>query len=419
MINVLHLTAHLGGGVGRALAALVRCTVKAGFPVHHDFVCFEELEKSSFADEIRREGSTVSVGLSPEQLAERIQMADVVQLEFWNHPATIGALCKLSPLTRARLVVWCHVSGLHTPVIPSGLAELAHRFVFTSTCSLEAPVSPGALLSVISSSGGFEHVPYVQRVGNLSLGYVGSLQFSKLHPSYVDLVKGIELPISMVGDPVTRTSLEAQARKAGRIGLFDFRGYRSDVAAELGAIDVMLYLLNPEHYGTTENALLEAMASGCVPIVLDNPAERTIVRHAETGFVVRDAVEVAAVVKILSVDRARFACMSEAAAHDVRMRFSPEVTARQLTEVYRQVVQLEPRPLSFERIFGRTPHEWFRSCQDPKIFGLDGTVRIPESLNERVTLFEKTKGSAFHFHDVYPDDALLSQWVDGLLGVSW
>ena len=121
------------------------------------------------------------------------------------------------------------------------------------------------------------------------MGYFGSLNFAKLHPHYVDFLAAVDKPgltVRLIGDLTNRDILERQSALIGREGMFEFRGYSTDIAAELKAINVLAYLLNPEHYGTTENALLEAMAVGIVPIVLDNPAERHIIEDNRTGLIV-------------------------------------------------------------------------------------------------------------------------------------
>ena len=422
MIRVLHLTAHLGGGVGRALSALSLAAAAAGRPTRHDFVTLEVPEKRAFADRITGLGGAVHVRPSASRLAELVADADVVQLEYWNHPATLAALCSLPEALPTRLVVWSHVSGLHSPVVPSALVMAAHRFIFTSPCS------PGASgrhphVDVVASSGGFDHLPEARLrepapARRLRMGYAGTLSFSKLHPQYADLVADIAAPgtsVRLIGDDTNREALQARARERGRPDLFEFRGYREDVASELGALDVLLYLLNPRHYGTTENALLEAMALGVVPIVLDNPVERLIVRHGETGFVARTGGDAAACAARLATEPDLLARLGTAAAADVRSRFAPARTEAQLDRHYNEVMALPPREVRFRDIFGDTPAEWFRRTQeDPSAFGTDGSVRLPGSDDERAGLAEPTKGSIHHFYRLFPADPLLARWAAAL-----
>jgi glycosyltransferase involved in cell wall biosynthesis len=422
VIRVLHLTAHLGGGVGRALSALCVAAAAAGRATRHDFVTLEAPEKRAFAERITGLGGAVHVQPSAARLAELLAAADVVQLEYWNHPATLAALCSLPEGLRMRLVVWSHVSGLHSPVVPAALVAAAHRFIFTSPCS------PGASdrhpsVDVVASSGGFDHLPETRPrepvPGRpLRMGYAGTLSFSKLHPQYAELVAASVprgAPVRLIGDEASREALEARARAVGRPDLFEFRGYREDVASELGALDVLLYFLNPRHYGTTENALLEAMALGVVPIVLDNPVERLIVRHGETGFVSRTGADVAACVARLATEPELLPRLGAAAAADVRSRFDPARTEAQLDRHYREVMALPPRHVPFRDVFGDTPAEWFRRTQeDPSTFGADGSVRVPESDDARASLVEPTKGSVHHFYRHFPGDPLLARWAAAL-----
>ena len=233
----------------------------------------------------------------PVRLNEAISAADIVQLEWWHHPVVAGWLCSgIHP--EMRLVIWSHVSGLHPPEILPGFVDIPHRFLFTSPCSLEHPslahrfLRPDPKYDAVFSSGGFDDFPEPPRrtyAGPTRAGYVGTLNFAKLHPRFLDYIAAVNVPgftVALVGDPTTAAALQAQAGRLGITDSLEIRGYKSDVIGELARFDIFPYLLNPLHYGTTENALLEAMAMGVVPIVLDNPAERHIVRNGETGLII-------------------------------------------------------------------------------------------------------------------------------------
>lgn len=424
-MQVLHITAHLGGGVGKALSGLVAQASISGSGVKHLIVCLEENEKSQFVDQVRRYGAEVIVCPTMDRLEKLMEDSDIVQLEWWNHPATIKYLCSLS-VPPIWLLTWCHTSGLHNPIIPKQLILASHIFLFTSRCSFEAnevkSLVPelGDRLGVVYSSGGFSGLPEVrpEANGNISVGYVGSMNFAKLHPHYVNYLAAVEIPgfrVKMIGDLINVDVLNKQCDSLGKAGMLEFRGYSTDVASELASINVLAYLLNPEHYGTNENALLEAMAIGIVPIVLDNPAERQIVDDHSTGLIVRSPGEFAEAIQWLSNnpdDRQR---LGSQAAKSVRERFSVGKVEASLNSHYQEILAMEKRKIVFSEIFGADPAEWFLSCQgDKSIFAEDGCIHSDISVPLSYGLFEKSKGTVFHFNKYFPDNLKLRLWAKNL-----
>lgn len=425
MITVLHITPHLGGGVGKALSGLIAQSNASDTPVRHVVACLEKPEKNQFLDRIRDGGGEVIIAPDLSRLDELVFKSDIVQLEWWNHPATIECLCSMAPQP-IRLLVWCHVSGLHNPIIPPKLMEVSNRFLFTSPCSFEArevaslTARLGSRLAVISSGGGFSDFPEPgdNDMPPLSVGYMGSLNFAKLHPDYVDFLSAVKLSdfkVRLIGDLLNRKILEWQSNQAGQVGMLDFRGYTTDVATELSAINVLAYLLNPHHYGTAENALLEAMSMGIVPIVLDNPAERNIVEHLRTGLVVRSPGEFADAIEWLNNNPADRSRIGMQAAASVRERFSLERMGVSFRAHYEEVMCEQKQIVSFQDVFGTTPDEWFLSCQsEPEIFGEDGKICLPTGNLSSYNLLEKTKGSVFHFLEHFPDVVRLQAWAKNL-----
>ena len=424
-MQVLHLTAHIGGGVGKALSGLIAQVSISGSGVKHLIVSLEEPEKSQFVDLVRGYGCKVIVRPNMDSLDKLIRDSDIVQLEWWNHPATIKYLCSLS-IPPIWLLTWCHTSGLHNPIIPKQLILASHIFLFTSRCSFEAnevkSLVPelGDRLGVVSSSGGFSGLPEVRPEANenISVGYVGSMNFAKLHPHYVNYLAAVELPgfkVKMIGDLINVDVLNKQCDSLGKAGILEFRGYSTDIASELASINVLAYLLNPEHYGTNENALLEAMAMGIVPIVLNNPAELQIVDDHNTGLIVSSPAEFAEAIQWLSNnpdDRQR---LGSQAAKSVRERFSAEKMEASLNEHYQAILSMEKRKIVFPEIFGADPAEWFLSCQgDKSIFAEDGSIHLDDNTSLSYGLFEKSKGTVFHFSEYFPDDLKLKLWAKNL-----
>ncbi|MBH0197323.1 MAG: glycosyltransferase family 4 protein, partial [Nitrospira sp.] len=388
MINLLHITAHLGGGVGKVLARLAAESRRRQDGIRHTVVCLEAIEKTQFVEQFQSQGGQIVICPSPQELDRQIRLADIVQLEWWHHPVVAGWMCS-GELPPMRLIVWSHVSGLHAPAIPPAFAATPHRFLFSSPCSLEHRALAGLKrrvgerLGVVVSSGGFADMPAPadrSPGGPLRVGYLGTLNFAKLHPRILDFVAAVRLPdfrLALVGDPTTGARLLEAAASSGCEQRLDVRGYTTDSAQELASFDVLAYLLNPLHYGTAENALLEAMAMGVVPIVLNNPAERYVVQHMETGIVVQGPEEFADALDWLASHHVERARLSANAAATVRAAFAIERTADSLQAQYQAVLAEDKRAFDFRPIFGQEPADWFRSCQGDEVwrFCNDGDSR--------------------------------------------
>ncbi len=421
-IRVLHITAHLGGGVGKVLSRLVEESARSRDGVRHTIAALEAPEKFQFADHVRAHGGKLLICPSQEELTEHIAQADVVQLEWWHHPA-VAAWLGSGKLPAMRLIVWSHVSGLHVPELTLAFVAAPARFLFSSPCSWSHPrlaALDGEIqqrVDAVFSSGGFDDLPPPpERAygGSLRVGYLGTLNFAKLHPRLLDFVSAVEQPdfrLALVGDPTTGTALLEEAARRGLSDRLELRGYRTNVAAELAGFDVLAYLLNPLHYGTTENALLEAMAMGVVPVVLNNPAERHLVRHDETGLVVNGPAEFAVALERLAVQPDERLRLSLAASRDVRERFAASRTSVSLLGHYRAALRDEKRTWDFRPIFGEAPADWFRACQGSEAwrFRDNGTVDLDN--DPPAFLFEHNKGSVFHYHRVFPDDRRLADWT--------
>lgn len=421
MIRLLHITAHLGGGVGKVLSQLVEQSSHTEQEIAHTIVCLEAPEKMQFAAPIQARGTELLICPPPSVLAKRIDDADIVQVEWWHHPA-VAAWLGHGRLPAMRLVVWSHVSGLHIPALTPAFVTAPARFIFSSPCSAKAPQLQGLNATdwqrtgTVFSSGGFDDLPPPPERpndGSLRTGYVGTLNPAKLHPAFLDFVAAVERPdfrIELIGDPAPGASLLADARQRGLDMRLNFQGYRTDIAIALSELDILAYPLNPLHYGTTENALLEAMAMGVVPIVLDHPAERCLVDHGQTGLIVRNPTEFAEAIRFLETHPQDRHDLSAQAAQTIRQRFSIDNTHRNLLTHYATVMTEPKREYNFAPIFGTSPADWFRSCQGDQAYRFhdDGSVDLSGDLPH--ALRENSKGSVSHFARSFPEDIRLRHW---------
>ena len=150
-MKILHIAAHLGGGIGKAHAAMA-----PHFPrdVEQTFAVLEPPIDTRHVDAIRATGGRV-VFAQPSLAAQFAREADVVQIEFWGHPVLDAILKGWRWPSGPPSVCWCHVSGMHAPFVSKTLIACVDRFVATS------PITRAALpvvkdMQVINSGFGFD-----------------------------------------------------------------------------------------------------------------------------------------------------------------------------------------------------------------------------------------------------------------------
>ncbi|WP_137156836.1 glycosyltransferase [Rhizobium sp. FKL33] len=400
-MNILHVTAHLGGGVGKAHAAL-----SAAMPpsIRRTYLLLEEARDRRYADEIADHGVEVRMARGLNDIAAQAAQADIVQVEFWNHPRLYECLASdlLPPM---RSVFWSHVSGLFRPVIDSRLFETVHRFVFTTPASLALgralPESVKARLSSIGSGFGFENRGETAPPDGAPICYLGTVDFVKMHPGLFDAIDGMRYDaiVAIWGAVDPEGDVAARARAMRRPERVMFMGQTDDPRAALSASRIFFYLLQPDHYGTAENALIEAMSLGLVPVVLANPAEQAIVTHGGDGLVAGSVADCAALLDGLLDDPARCAALGRVAAERAKS-FSAERSADAFLRLWSEVLREDKRKPDFAAIIGATPLDWLRSTQ-----GRAETSGKP-------TAERAAKGTLAHFRAAFPDHSCWTE-LDG------
>jgi len=404
-MKILHVTPHLGGGVGKAHAAL-RGTLPAG--AEQTFILLEAPRDRRHVDAIARSGARIVTAANLDHVADLARQADIVQFEFWNHPRLFECLARCA-FPAMRSVFWSHISGLSPPLIPPGLMLEAMRFVFTTEASrYSASVAllsdaARARLAVINSGCGFVggEKPRPARRDIPIIAYLGTVDFVKMHSGFFDVIDRLDgdVRVSVWGaaDPAVR----ARARTMRHPECVTFHGHTADPAAALAAAEIFFYPLQPNHYGTAENALIEAMSLGLVPVVMDNAAERTIVRDGHSGFVARSIEQAAPLLQSLLSSpelRGRF---SRNAADAVAQSRTPERSAQDFMILWLGMLSQAPRHCDFRSALGDSPADWFAATQ-----------RLPgvkwEILKAKDSL-QASKGTLAHFESVFAGDASLAR----------
>lgn len=315
-MRILHIAAHLGGGIGKAHAAIASELPR---DIERTFLLLEEPIDRRYADAVALRGARVIVERDPSRIRSLALQSDIVQLEYWGHPL-LDEYAHFAFVPGVKTVCWCHVSGLFPPALPTFLA--ADRLVLTSDISLPAvPLPVRDKTAVISSGFGFAGLGWQSQPPQRkpAIAYLGTVDFKKLHREIFDAVDAFDDDMAPVSAPVSLwghisrdvAACAAAMRHPERIVL---RGHTLDPVSALAEADIFFYPLRPDHYGTGENALVEAMSMGLVPVVLDNPAETKIVTHGKSGFVAHTIDECVSYLKRLVRARSLREAMGASAA---------------------------------------------------------------------------------------------------------
>jgi len=407
-MRILHVTPHLGGGVGKAHAAL-RSALPA--EIEQTFVLLEAPRERRYANALEQGGARVVIAQSLDQVAQLAAAADIVQFEFWNHPRLFECLARCR-FPAMRSVFWSHISGVQTPVIPPVLMQEAMRFVFSTEASLDtaavaclsAPAKGN--LKVINSGFGFAgpHRRRPARAGKSAIAYLGTVDFVKMHPGFfeaVDRLAGDDIRVSVWGDADPSGPVAARAQTMRHPERVILHGATADPQAALSAADIFFYPLQGDHYGTAENALVEAMSLGLVAVVLDNAAEMAIVRDRETGFVARSIAECVSLLQMLLVSPDLRDAISRNAAAAVAQERTPQRSAQDFMILWLGLLAKPARHCDFRAALGDDPADWFLATQ-----------RLPGAAWSRARwkrAQQPSKGTLAHFESVFAGDASLAR----------
>ena len=356
------------------------------------------------------------------RLGEEIAAADVVHLHFWNDPEAYEFL--EADLPAMRLVVWSHVAGRHPPqlVIPE-LADAADRLVAACPLTLE----PGLELEVIMPMADTEPLLSLERAPRetFDVGYIGTVDFFKLHPGYVDMSARVRAPNSrflVAGSGGGFAELAAQAERLGVRERFEFLGWLRDVPSVLARLDVFGYPLREENTSTGELVLQEAMAAGVPPVVLPHGAPGRIVRHEETGLIAEGPEEYARAIDHLYDHPRERARLGRQAREHARRKWSSARMQARWEEVYGELLERPKRPpgprLSggddsgaqrFVRSLGSTSPQFATSLTgDDQDRVLAAEQEIGAS---RHGLDSANAGGVLHYRLRYPNDPHLRLWA--------
>ena len=444
MSKIIHVVTHLGGGVGRVLTNIARQSALIG-DYDHEILCLDYLSPTA-KKLVKETGVVVKAEVNYEDIHNEVEEADIVQLDWWNHPLLYRFLCS-AKLPAIRLLVYSHVSGYYPPfVLTREIIDFSDMFVASTpyTCDHHIIQSiPEEIkrtkIRVVFVSGGISRVAGVTPKAHrgFNVGYIGTVDFCKMHPDFVKVSSSIEIPeVTFIvcgggmEDILRRQALELNAKER-----FEFMGYVEDIRPILEVLDVFGYPLCREHYGTGEQALLEAMGAGVPPVVFPHGAEKYIVENNKTGIIVDSGTEyIAAIEYLYRYPQERMRLGSNAREYATKY-LGVDKTVKKFSEIYDELLAKPKRERTFKKRFLPVRHIY--SCShsmgsDVFISSLGDSARefivsvTSESIDELFRAEEtiancapamraETRGSVFHYSRVFPDDVWLKFWAGLIL----
>lgn len=431
--SILHIAPHYGGGVGTVIRSLISASSGSG-RFCHGLAALETLNPrmTSWCHEnkiFHLENSWNALSC----LFKHMERYDIVHLHWWNHPLINGFL-RLPDLPKMRTVLWSHVNGMHAPqfffkplINFPDFFVLATPYSRESICLKQLNKTEKTKLRIIRS---IADIP-AQNEKNTSFedqffaGYIGTVDYAKMHKDFISIWEktGIQNSRLIVCGGPSEKALQKEVLERGVAHLFDIRGQVKDAAPIFSHLKVFVYPLNNTHYGTGEQVLIEAMAFGSVPVVMNNGCEGSLIKNGKTGIIANDTKQFVQAVQYLKNNPQIREKMAAAGKEYVRKRLGIKKNIEQWHRLYKCLLRVEKRTHLLKLIPIKTlPDKSPTSLLMLNSYGFSKTGLLLQSLINSETQWEKedlcelppacfatTRGSPFHYRKMLPTDDSLDR----------
>lgn len=423
-MRIVHITTHMGGGAGNAIANMIR-TSQAN---QHKLICLQIGQKRQYIEKCAETGMEIWEEPENHIIQQVIEWADVVVIHWWHHPLMCRFLAEF-PAHPVRMVLWVHISGCSYPVLQFAFADLFDCIFFTTPFSYdnrewgeEERKRIRQKSDIVYGLGDMSCIrqkqDYRQLAGRFTIGYIGTFAKAKLHPKFLDfcgeIIKRVpEVNFLMVGDLNDSEWLMQEIERHQLEAFFCFTGYCTDISVKLNEMDIFAYPLNPKHFGTTENVILEAMFAGLPVVLLEQSTEKYIVTNKKDGFLVRSKEEYGEAVWDLYRSRRLREHIGKAARETILRKYNAEKNCQVFEKGIQNVLRNEKHLFECVSICGSQPSEWLRYGMDRKTRSwfenwVNSRQREIEKAEEcPEILLGKSKSSIEQFYELYPEDSML------------
>ncbi|MCR5701981.1 MAG: glycosyltransferase family 4 protein [Lachnospiraceae bacterium] len=421
--KILHITGYMGdAGIGKAISGMVLNDLEN----EHIILC---LEKTINRNEMEKcINNKICVIESPERktVKSEIENADIVIIHWWQYPLMCEFLADF-PMVECRTILWSHVSGCNYPFLSFDFANKFDYIFFTSPFSYENTIWNDYQLRTIKQKSeivyGLSDIK-IEKVKKeysnnkiITIIYVGTFTKSKINGCFSEICNAIiennkNVRFVMLGDDERAGWLKKRISELEINEYFEWKGFVNNVYDELYNADIFLYPLNPFHFGTTENVILEAMAMGLPVIALKQNAEKYIIESEDNGILADDIADIIRWTIRLSEDSDLRERVGKSARKSFKERFSIYDNVKVFRNAINHCLEIKKSQKNFADVIGKSPHEWFISAMLPenKELFLGGEETNTTIKRIPYIFCEKTKSSIYHFMSYYDCDNELKKY---------
>ncbi len=432
MITITHITTHLGGGVGKVLSDIAIFDKEN----RHRIILLEGPRNMKFVDICKNNQIEIIVSCNINKISSLIEDSDLVILHWWHNPVMAKFLSEF-PQVSIRMILWVHVSGCTYPMLKIEFVKNFQKVLFATKYTFDNPywndsekIFLNKRATLVYGLGKLDFGKKVQKNSSdrFVIGYVGTLNYSKLHPEFVNYCKAVvdKIPKAyfvVVGNLEEAKELLRDVNLSEIKDRFEFTGFVNNVDEQLERFDVFASPLNPYHFGATENAILEPMSKGIPVICLNQGAERYLILDRQTGMLVNDIQEYAESMEYLYNNPEERKRIGDNAIEYIQDEFSFKKNMDRFNLAVLDSLKIKKKTFEFKSIFGCKPYEWFLSCLGTNRKAFSDSIESEEPLklsrkknvlyeieNCIPILKEKHKSSIHHFADTFKEDKILQYW---------
>ena len=191
-------------GLGRVLHSTLKYAESTSTRFRHEILIIDGKHLSEESLKLFSEFSDyLHIGKSDNFIRGKIDQADILQIEWGNHPLMYQFLI-MDTLPACRIILCCHVVGLTRPnIVTESLIEFADIFLAASKATSRHVLFQQKLKSQADSKLRYVTFPVdFGRFGAITpkahkgfnIGYVGTLEYSKLHRNFLSMSAAVDIP---------------------------------------------------------------------------------------------------------------------------------------------------------------------------------------------------------------------------------